>query len=150
MAYADGLQYGGPIAAVLPANYRSLISPYLFPGVPVHAPGSAIPPTLQDDNVNNQGIVKVQYSHPFSQNALFRLYGYTYYSNWLQTGPQSANQTFFGPCSPDYELSSHTRGISGSFTEFQRRLGFTYTVDPSTVLRANYSRVSQAPNSAYE
>ena len=115
--YADGLQYGGAIGTALPANYKSLISPYLFPDTPGHAPGSTIPPTLEDDTVNNQGIVKLQYTHPFSQSALFRLYGYTYYSNWLQTGPQGANQDFFGPASADYELSAHTRGISGSFID---------------------------------
>ncbi|HKU82001.1 MAG TPA: TonB-dependent receptor, partial [Candidatus Tumulicola sp.] len=37
---------------------------------------------------------------------------YTYYSDWLQNGPQTTYADFAGCCSPDYELSSHTRGAS--------------------------------------
>ena len=45
------------------------------------------------------------------------LYGYTYYSDWLQNGPQSTYADYAGCCSPDYELSSHTRGISVQFQD---------------------------------
>ena len=37
-----------------------------------------------------------------------------------------------------------------SYTELQPRAGLTYTLDPSTVLRASYGRYAQAPNSAFE
>jgi hypothetical protein len=119
--YFDGLIYNGPTGTVLPANYQSLITTQNFP----HSAdptgrvsgASIIPANLEDDTVNDQGILKLQLTHPFSQNALLKLYGYTYYSDWLQTGPQSTYADFYGPSSPDYELSSHTRGISGAFID---------------------------------
>ncbi len=118
--YFDGLIYNSPTGGFLPANYQSLISTQNFPhsaNATGRLPGSSIPANLQDDTVNDQGILKVQLTHPFSQNALFKLYGYTYYSDWLQTGAQSTFSNFFGPASPDYELSSHTRGLSGTFID---------------------------------
>ncbi len=77
----------------------------------------AIPNTASDSIWNNQEIVKVQYTKNFGSTAFFRLYGYTYYSDWLQNGPQSTYADYAGCCSPDYELSSHTRGISASFQD---------------------------------
>jgi hypothetical protein len=118
--YVDGLIYNGPTGTTVPANYASLISNQNFPhsADPTgRAQFSNIPVNLQDDFVNDQAIYKVQLTHPFSQNALFKLYGYTYYSDWLQTGAQSTYSDFLGAVSPDYELSSHTRGLSGTFID---------------------------------
>ncbi len=61
--------------------------------------------------------MKLQYQKNFGTDAYLRLYGYTYYSDWLQNGPQSTYSNFIGPVSPDYELSSHTRGFSGTFSK---------------------------------
>lgn len=116
--YTDGFNFNSPTGVFLPANYQSLTSNYLFPGSATNrSPGDPIAANLRDSFQNNQGIFKVQYTHPFSDKALFKLYGYTYYSNWLQDGPNSAYADFFGPVPADYELSSHTRGISGTFLD---------------------------------
>jgi hypothetical protein len=116
--YTDGYQFASKTGVFLPANYQALASNYLFPSSPLdRQPGASIAPNEEDNTENDQGILKLQYTHPFSQNALLKVYGYTYYSDWLQHGPQSAYADFFGPSSPDYELSSHTRGISGSFID---------------------------------
>ena len=40
--------------------------------------------------------------------------------------------------------------VTESYTEFQPRLGATYSLDPATVLRASYGRYTQAPNSAFQ
>ncbi len=56
--------------------------------------------------------MKLQYTKNFGSSAFLRVYGYTYYSDWLQNGPQTTYADFAGCCSPDYELSSHTRGVS--------------------------------------
>ncbi len=37
-----------------------------------------------------------------------------------------------------------------AYPEFQPRLGFTYTLDPTSVVRASYGRYAQAPNAAFE
>ncbi len=92
----------------------SCATQYSFPssGVPS---GSVIPPSASDTIGNNQGIVKLQYTKNFSSNAFFRIYGYTYYSNWQFYGPQSAYAPIAACCSPDYELSSHARGVSALY-----------------------------------
>jgi hypothetical protein len=116
----NGAVYEGPTGTALPSNYAGLFQNQYFPHAAnqaSHQPLSAIPPNLEDDYVNDQGILKLQLTHPFSQNALFKLYGYTYYSDWLQTGAQSTYSDFLGFSSPDYELSSHTRGLSGTFID---------------------------------
>ena len=74
-----------------------------------------IPSTVSDTIWNNQEIVKLQYTKNFGSTAFFRIYGYTYYSDWLQNGPQTTYADFAGCCAPDYELSSHTRGISATY-----------------------------------
>jgi hypothetical protein len=70
-----------------------------------------------DTTWNNQEIVKLQYTHNMGSSAFFRVYGYTYYSDWLQNGPQTTYADFAGCCSPDYELSSHTRGVSAQLQD---------------------------------
>jgi hypothetical protein len=78
--------------------------------------GGCIEPNRRDAFNNNQSIIKAQYQHNFGTNAFLRVYGYTYYSDWMQTGPQSTLQNFLGFVPSDYELESHTRGVSAQFT----------------------------------
>jgi len=116
--YIDGYQYNGQLGAPLPSNYQALTTQYLFPqSNPGRQMFAAIPDTARDSIMNNQNILKLQYAHPFSTTALLKVYGYTYYSNWTQLGPQSTWSDVFGATSPDYELSSHTRGLSGTFSD---------------------------------
>ncbi|MDP9018665.1 MAG: TonB-dependent receptor, partial [Candidatus Eremiobacteraeota bacterium] len=129
--YIDSSIYTGPTGAPLPGNYAGLVAPYYFPDSPRNrcinaggfanscAPGSPalIPASARDAIYNNQEIVKVQYQKNFSSNAFARVYGYTYYSDWLQNGPQTGFANYFGPSGPDYELNTHTRGFSAQFTD---------------------------------
>ena len=78
-------------------------------------------PGLSDTTWNNQEIVKLQYTKNFGSTAFLRIYGYTYYSDWLQNGPQTLYADFAGCCPPDYELSSHTRGVSVHIPEPDQR-----------------------------
>jgi hypothetical protein len=69
-----------------------------------------------------------------------RVYGYTYYSNWLQTGPQSNFANYIGYVPSDYELSSHTRGLSVNFSDqlnSQHLLSVQGSYTTSTTLRDN-------------
>jgi hypothetical protein len=79
--------------------------------------GGCIEPDRRDAFNNNQSIIKAQYQHNFGTNAFLRVYGYTYYSDWMQTGPQSSFQNYLGFVPADYELESHTRGVSAQFTD---------------------------------
>lgn len=94
------------------------VKPYYFPSSANRTSAfQTIPVGAGDATWNNQEIVKLQYTHNMGSNAFFRVYGYTYYSDWLQNGPQTTYADFVGCCSPDYELSSHTRGVSASLQD---------------------------------
>ena len=118
-SFSDGFQYSGATGVPLPSNYRSLTSTYLFPGVrsPEIPVDGEIQPDLRDAISNDQGILKAQFTKSLGANALLKVYGYTFYSDWLQVGPQTSYADYEGPAGPDYELSSHTRGVSGNFED---------------------------------
>lgn len=117
-SYSDGYQYNGPVGGALPANYQALTARYFFPGSSFNrAPGDPIPVDKRDGISNDQNIFKAQYTHAIGANALLKVYGYTYFSDWLQQGAQTNYSNYYGPAGPDYELSSHTRGVSGTFTD---------------------------------
>ncbi len=136
--YLDGYNWNCPDGQVftagnLPAS--SCLSAYLYPnhtqnrlanvpGTPTSCPTipcSFIPLNTRDTSWNDQQIVKVQYQKNFGSAAYLRLYGYTYYSDWLLDGPTSTYDnlpgTGYGPAAPDYELTSHTRGVSLNFSD---------------------------------
>jgi hypothetical protein len=120
--YSDSYHMQIPYGTVLPQNYTGGgTTPYLFPLSPTgRAAGAPIPADAGDVFVNNQAIAKVQYQRNFGTNAFLRLYGYAYYSDWLQLAPQSqwAGVNSFEPVLPsDYELNSHTRGVSLQFSD---------------------------------
>jgi Carboxypeptidase regulatory-like domain len=116
--YLDTYQYNGPIGTLLPKNYQSLISPYLYPSSPAHTPFAAIPDPYnqRDRGYNGQSIVKLQYQKNFSSSAFLRIYGYSYYSDWIENGPMMSLQYYAYYDSGDYEINNHTRGISVSYT----------------------------------
>ena len=101
--------------------------PYYFPSAPAHSFGGNIGSNVSDTNENDQEIAKIQYTKNFGSTAFLRLYGYTYYSDWLMYGPNASyylDQYYVGAggggdigTSPDYELSSHTRGVSAEFQD---------------------------------
>ncbi len=71
----------------------------------------------------DSAILKLQYQHNFSSSAFARIYGYTNYSDWLQSDAFFADSEYLSglagglplTASPDYELSTHTRGGAFEF-----------------------------------
>ena len=61
--------------------------------------------------------MKLQYQKNFTSNAFLRVYGYTYYSDWIENGPMMSLQPYAYYDSGDYEINNHTRGFSASFTD---------------------------------
>lgn len=110
-----------------PGNRCANITPYNTLGTPPVIPGacpggtwSAVPADSRDSFWNDASIFKLQYQHNIGSNAYFRVYGYTFYSDWLQTSPLSygsGDLLGFGVTSYDYELNSHTRGLAFSFAD---------------------------------
>ncbi|HEY2473510.1 MAG TPA: TonB-dependent receptor [Candidatus Cybelea sp.] len=80
---------------------------------------STVPLSERDSFWNNASIFKLQYQHNIGSNAYFRIYGYTFYSDWLQTSPLGYGNLLsgFGVTSYDYELESHTRGLAFTFAD---------------------------------
>ncbi|MGA8474255.1 MAG: TonB-dependent receptor [Candidatus Cybelea sp.] len=101
----------------------SCVRPYGFPnGVDVGSPTSpaVIPPGAPDTSYNDTAITKIQYTKNFGSTAFVRLYGFTFYSDWFLNAPYNISFCyFFCNLAPDYELSTHTRGLS---LEFQDQL----------------------------
>ncbi len=117
--YLDSFQYRGPLGSFLSANPASLVTPYFYPSSPPHPLFGAIPDpwNQRDRGYNGQAIVKLQYQRNFSSSAFMRVYGYTYYSDWIENGPMMSLQPYAFYDSGDYEINNHTRGVSLSFTD---------------------------------
>ena len=58
----------------------------------------AVAVSERDGFENDQAIYKLQWTHNMSSSALFKLYGYTYYSDWLNTSPQVEWANLIGCC----------------------------------------------------
>ncbi|HEY1974930.1 MAG TPA: carboxypeptidase regulatory-like domain-containing protein [Candidatus Baltobacteraceae bacterium] len=146
--YVDGLHYTGPASNIgstfSASGLNSLagdVKTYYFPSsVNRTAPNNVIPNTASDSIWNDQEIVKLQYTKNIGSTSFLRLYGYTYYSDWLQNGPQTTFAAYAGCCSPDYELTSHTRGLSLQYqNQFnaQNLLSFESGFTTSSTVRDN-------------
>ena len=116
--WSDTFQYVGKTGELFTDSDVSQITPYLFPSSPQNRPMfTLLPLNFRDVQFNNQAIAKLQYQHNFAPDAFFRIYGYTYYSDYIATGPESSWQPITGFDSGDYEVSSHTRGVSASLVK---------------------------------
>jgi hypothetical protein len=141
--FAPGTQFGQSVSS-------AKIVPYYFPNSPTNRQlndfftgdlPSGISTTLRDGTWNDVGIVKAQYTKNIGSNAYARLFGYTFYSDWLISAPSGVTDCYlggflqanlWGQCTGDYELATHTRGA-----EFQ----FADQINPQNLLRftANYT-----------
>jgi hypothetical protein len=118
--YYDWYQYHGPTGVFLPGNYASRIGPYLFPSSAPHPVWQGVIPDAlnqRDRNYGGQSIFKLQYQKNFSASAFLRVYGYTYYSDVIDTGAMDSIQPYAYYDAGDYEILSHTRGASVQFTD---------------------------------
>jgi hypothetical protein len=115
-------QYGTSCPVGTPAgksclNAGQLVN-YGYPSAPATlASGGAIPNTLRDTADNGTAIAKLQYQKNFGSSAYLRVYGYSLYSNWFLYGPNTTYANFVGPNPEDYELFTHTGGLSASFSD---------------------------------
>lgn len=112
----DAWLYGGKMMAPLDP---AALNEYFFPSSPQNREfnNTLLPLSQRDTNDNGVAITKLQYQHAFSENAFFRIYGYTLYSNWFIDGPNSAAQPLYGAELADYEIPNHTYGVNASITD---------------------------------
>ncbi len=150
--YVDGYQYNGQRGAFLASGYQALTQNYLFPSSPTNRGRNAsIASNIRDEGQNSQSIFKAQYQHNFGSSAYLRLYGYTYFSTYLGNGPNSTflyNNALSGAGqSRDYELSSHTRGLSATFSDQlndKNLLTLQAAYTTATTLRNNNRQLNDA------
>jgi hypothetical protein len=97
----------------------SQISPYFFPTLDSNDPNGFIPSNRRGAFWNDAAIIKAQYQKNFGSSAYARIYGYSFYSDWFNTDPNTISPTNISGAglTPDYELSAHTRGVSFTFAD---------------------------------
>ena len=148
--FAPGTVFGQP------AN-TATVNLYPFPNSPTNRAinnpftgsfPSGLPTNLMDGFWNDVGIVKAQYTKNIGSNAYARLFGYTFYSDWLISGPDCAATCYldgllqpglFGQTA-NYELATHTRGAEFQFADqvnAQNLLRFTANYTTAGVTRFN-------------
>lgn len=159
--WAPGTSFGSNAATAVAV-------PYYFPNSPANRPlsvpgtsaGWGVAPALRDGFWNDVGIVKAQYTKNIGTNAYARLFGYSFYSDWLISGPDAGatayvNGTEFGGLfgeTPDYELDTHTRGAEFQFADqlnAQNLLQFTANYTTASVARFNNSSFRSQTSSTY-
>ncbi|TAM72864.1 hypothetical protein EPN44_14755 [bacterium] len=147
--YIDTQTYTGAVGVPLTANAVNNVSDYYFPSSPTsRAPFANIPPSQRDATVNDATIVKLQYQKNIGTNAYFRVYGYTFYSDWLNNGADSLTGNIWGPIPTDYELNTHTRGVAGTFADqlnSQHLLNVTASFTDAVTTRWNNGFYSGSP-----
>ncbi len=148
--YVEGYTYaapfGTPYAQLTPSFYSYPDSPT---GRPMY---SQLPENTQDAIYNDQGIVKAQYTHAIGDRAYARLMGYTFFSDWNQTGPYStlAGYVIGAPneaLAQNYLLITHTSGGEFQFSDQindKNLLQFTVNQTYANVLRDNNTTASSA------
>ena len=122
--YQDGVVYNLPFGT--PVNNTTGVAglPYQLyyqPDSPENrAFQSALPVGAEGLFHNDVGIGKLQWTHPFSDNAYVRVYVYSMFSDWTEDDPNAAYEYLLGPyvpLSPNYDLITHTAGGEVAFAD---------------------------------
>ena len=148
--YADAYVWNSHFGQTLTSTSTPQI--YYSPDSAAHPTFAQINPNTRDAIYNDQGIVKMQYTHSIGDRAFARLVGYTFYSDWDQTGELAAPASYvFGfpaeALAANYILSTHTTGGEFQFTDQindKNLLQFTANYTTANVLRDNNSGFAAA------
>ncbi len=115
--YNDATMYNLPFGTVVNPGTGVAGTPYgyyYFPDSPTNRGFlGQLPLNQQDPEWNDVGILKLQWTHPFSDSAYVRVYAYSMYSDWNLIGANTTYGDSFGPIFPDaedYLLTTHTGG----------------------------------------
>ncbi|GAC1496293.1 MAG: hypothetical protein NVS1B2_16380 [Vulcanimicrobiaceae bacterium] len=132
--YNPSVKFGAPAAGLKP-------QPYFFPSSPTdRAFGGPINSLNRDGFENDSSIIKLQYQKNFSSNAYARVFGYSFYSDWLNNAPTFSALGVPVNVSRDYELDTHTRGIEAQLADQindKHLLQATFNYTTASVVRYN-------------
>lgn len=122
--YRDSYRYTGPVGAALTPNGINNVVQFLQPKSPQHVFGAPITdPNFTDQQDIQSSVVKLQYQKNFGTDSYLRLYGYTFFTEWINGNggpfvPIAFNtNALVGFNSPNYDLISHERGLSALFAK---------------------------------
>jgi hypothetical protein len=123
-----GAQYLGKVgvglgSSVNAGQLQGLVTPYYFPYNPASTHPSAlfggalaaIPVNQRDGSANPNSIIKLQYQKNIGTSSYFRIYGFSNYSVWPQTAPNTAWTNFIGYFPLNYYVQTTTNGVSASY-----------------------------------
>lgn len=152
--YGDGVAYNLPFGTTV-ATPGNVTAPgvYKVPASPAHQFDGPIPLFDQSLSVvqNDTGITKLQYTYALSQSAYLRAYGYTLYSDWLQTSPLFGSTGQGTPSVPaaEYDLLTHSAGGALEFNDQindQNLVGANLNYTTANVVRFNNSSAIAGSN----
>ena len=114
--YVYNAPFGANVVGLTPTLYQSPNSPTGRPYDGLLRPGSRGP------IYNDQGIVKLQYTHPIGDRAYIRGDAYTFYSDWNLEGTTTTLGDYVygfptGCCANNYMLNTHTTGGELQFSD---------------------------------
>jgi hypothetical protein len=147
--FVAGRQYLGRVGTLFtsadPSQSANVVN-YGYPSEGAPGLGGPIPNNIRDSNQNGNGIYKLQYQRNISTSSYLRLYGYLFYSWWYIHGPNSTQANFVACCPSDYELWSHTRGLSASYVNqlsSKHLLNVETTYSTASTVRDNNTQMVQ-------
>ncbi|MBV8331286.1 MAG: TonB-dependent receptor, partial [Candidatus Eremiobacteraeota bacterium] len=146
LPYADQVTYNLPFGTPIATSSGHITAPqvYYAPDTPQHQFDGPIP--LADESItpyqNDTGIAKLQYTYALSSAAYLRAYGYTFYSDWLNTAPigGATDQAITSLPQPQYDLMTHTAGAALNFNDQvddQNLVSGDYNYTQASVVRFN-------------
>jgi hypothetical protein len=147
--FTSGHQYtqgvGGLFTSMDPTQSANVVN-YAFPSEGTAGLGGPIPLSHQDTADNGQGIYKLQWQRNIGTSSYFRLYGYIFYSWWFLHGANTTEAAFAGCCPGDYELWTHTRGLSAQYVNQlsnKHLLNVEGSYSTASTVRDNNSQATQ-------
>ncbi len=156
IAYTDSLLFNGVSFGTPASAAAGKAVTYLFPSTPQNRPANfGIDPNAPGGAFNNGSIIKAQYTKNLGSNAFIRLFGYTFYSDWLQGDPNKGagfGELYgfgFNPASGDYEVAYHTRGVqlqAADQINQKNLVTFTGNFTTSVGSRANNTQAGVTPS----
>ncbi|MGH7738307.1 MAG: carboxypeptidase regulatory-like domain-containing protein, partial [Candidatus Tyrphobacter sp.] len=146
--YSDSIDYNLPFGTSVNNVAGTGATPYqeyFEPNMPTDRGFLAQYPDDYNDLYHNDvGTVKIQWIHPFGDNANLRIYAYSMFSDWTEDGGGASAYAYFdGPSaglSPNYNLITHTDGGQLAFEDQvndQNLLQFNFNYTTATTVREN-------------
>lgn len=150
--WLDSIVYNKPFGAAIATSPTSITPPsdYFFPSSPGNRALFSAAPLNAGTTLNNDtGIVKLQYTHALSSSAYLRVFGYTFYSDWLINSPEALA---LAEGAYDYELDTHTVGGELQFSDQineQNLITVTGNYTTASVMRFNNGTIGTASPIGY-